>query len=129
VIYKLAADLTVFLHFLWIVFLLFGAFIGRKYRALKYLHIAGLCFAVIIQIFRWYCPLTHLEIWFRQKHDPSLTYRGSFLIHYVERIVYLELTPGTIFVLTAILIAVSAYLYKKGSKKNSKVANHMKYML
>jgi len=129
VLYKLAADFTVFIHFLWIIFLLFGAFIGRKSHAIKYLHITGLCFAVIIQIFGWYCPLTYLEVWLRQKHDPSLVYRGSFLIHYIERIVYLELTPGTIFVLTVILIAVSALLYMKGSKRNSEVANHMKHML
>jgi len=111
------------------MFLLLGAFIGRKFRAIKYLHIAGLCFAVIIQIFGWYCPLTHLEVWLRQRHDPFIMHRGSFLIHYIERIVYLELTPGTIFVLTVILIVVSAFLYTKGSKKTGEVANHMKHML
>jgi hypothetical protein len=111
------------------MFLLFGAFIGRRFRSIKYLHIAGLCFAVIMQIFGWYCPLTHLELWLRQRHDSLLTYRGSFLIYYVERIVYLELTPGTIFALTVILIVVSVFLYKKRSKKGSEVVNHMKHML
>ena len=113
-LHKFAADFTVFIHFLWITFLIFGAFIGRKVRAVKYLHISGLCFAVIIQIFGWYCPLTHLEVWLRERHDPSITYRGSFLIHYIEQIVYLELTPGTIFVLTVILIGASVLLYMKG---------------
>jgi hypothetical protein len=129
VLYKLAADITVLIHFLWIIFLLFGAFIGRKFRTIKYIHIAGLCFAVIMQICGWYCPLTHLEVWLRQRHDPSLMYHGSFLIHYIERIVYLELTPGIIFVLTVILIVVSAFLYRKGSRRNNEVANHIKHML
>ena len=118
-LYKLAADFIVTVHFLWVVFIIFGVFIGRKIRVLKLLHIAGLIFAVIIQIFGWYCPLTHLEVWLRQKHDPLLTYKGSFLIHYIEKIVYLELAPATIFVLTIILISVSAFVYMKESRKNT----------
>ena len=119
-IYKLAADFIVLIHFLWIMFLLFGAFIGKMFRAVKFIHIAGLIFAVIMQIVGWYCPLTHLEFWLRQKHDPLLTYRGSFIIHYMEKIVYLELTPGIIFVLTLILIFFSAFVYKKDKRRNRK---------
>jgi len=109
--YKLAADLVVLIHFLWIVFLIIGSFIGRKYRIVKIFHIAGLGFSVIMQIFGWYCPLTHLEIWLRQRHDPLLTYHGSFIIHYVEKIVYIQLSPVIIFVLTFILISISMYIY------------------
>ncbi len=116
--YKIAADFTVLIHFLWIVFLLLGAFIGKKYWTVKILHIAGLVFAVIIQIFGWYCPLTHLEVWLRQRHDPFLTYSGSFIIHYLEKLVYIELTPGIIFVLTLILISVSTFLYTKDKRIN-----------
>jgi len=103
------------------MFLLFGAFIGKRVRAVKFIHIVGLIFAVILQIFGWYCPLTHLEVWLRQKHDPLLTYRGSFIIHYMEKIVYLELTPGIIFVLTLILISVSAFVYMKDKRRNREV--------
>jgi hypothetical protein len=115
-LYKLAADFVVLIHFLWIVFLIFGAFPGRKYRIITIFHVAGLVFSVIMQIFGWYCPLTHLEIWLRQKHDPMLAYKGSYIIHYVEKIVYLQLSPVIIFVLTVILIGVTIYIYsiKKG---------------
>ena len=90
---------------------MFGAFIGKKHRAVKVFHIAGLGFAVVIQIFGWYCPLTYLEIWLRQRHDPLLTSSGSFIVYYMEKLIYIELTPGIIFVLTLILISISAYLY------------------
>jgi hypothetical protein len=109
--YRLAADFIVFIHFLWIVFLIFGAFIGKKYLPVKIFHIAGLGFAVIMQIFGWYCPLTHLEVWLRQRHDPLLTYSGSFIVYYMEKLIYIELTPVVIFVLTLILISISAYIY------------------
>jgi len=109
--YKLAADSVVLIHFLWIIFLIFGAFIGIRYRIVKIFHIAALGFAVIIQIFGWYCPLTYLEIWLRQGHDSLLTYSGSFIIHYVEKLIYIDLSPGIIFVLTVILISISTYIY------------------
>ncbi len=115
--YKLAADFVVLIHFLWIIFLIFGVFIGKKQRAVKVFHIAGLGFAVIIQIFGWYCPLTHLEIWLRQRHDPLLIYSGSFIVYYMEKLIYIELTAGIVFVLTLILISISAYLYSVRKEK------------
>lgn len=109
--YRLAADFVVIIHFIWILFLIFGAFIGRRYSAVKMFHIAGLGFAVTIQIFGWYCPLTHLEVWLRQRHDSSLSYSGSFIIHYIERLIYIELSPQIIFVLTMLLVVFSLYFY------------------
>lgn len=90
--FVLLADIIVFIHFLWIVFLIFGALWGRRHRIVKFIHIAGIIFALIIQIFDWYCPLTHLEVWLRKKQDPFLGYKeGSFIIHYVEKLIYIEL--------------------------------------
>lgn len=109
--YKVAADFVVFIHFLWIIFLMFGAFIGRKFLPIKIIHIAGLVFSVIMQIFGWYCPLTHLEIWLRGRHDTTLSYSGSFIVHYIEKIVYIELSTWIIFGFTLVLVGTSAYIY------------------
>jgi len=117
-LYRIAADITVLLHFLWILFLIFGAFIGRKYRWVKRVHISAIIFALVIQFFGWYCPFTHLEIWLRRMHDPSQSYSGSFIIHYVEKIVYINLSPKIILALTFILAFISAWLYfPRKSKK------------
>jgi uncharacterized membrane protein len=72
--------------------------------------------AVLLQISGWYCPLTYIEIWLREKHDPSITYKGSFIIHYVEKLVYIDLNREMIVVLTLMLVSVSAYLYLKRGK-------------
>lgn len=111
--YRLAADFVVIIHFIWILFLIFGAFVGRRCSIIKIFHVAGLGFAVTIQIFGWYCPLTHLEVWLRQRHDSSLSYSGSFIIHYIERLIYIELSPKIIFVLTILLVVSSLYFYIK----------------
>ncbi|MFQ6082983.1 MAG: hypothetical protein ACE5WD_06460 [Candidatus Aminicenantia bacterium] len=41
-LYKVSADLIVFIHFLWIIFLIGGAFIGRKYLWVMIVHLGGL---------------------------------------------------------------------------------------
>lgn len=114
-IYKILADAVVLVHFLWIVFLFFGAFWGVKNKVAKIFHLSGLGFALIIQIFDWYCPLTYLEVWLRSKHSPSLLYAGSFIIHYVEKVVYIDISRFVVFVFTILLCGLNAWLYfRKG---------------
>ena len=116
-VYKILADVVVLIHFLWIIFLFLGALWGVRNKAVRIFHLSGLAFAFIIQIFGWYCPLTYLEVWLRSGHDPSLTYTGSFIVHYVEQIVYIELSRSLIFVLTLVLCGLNLWLYWK--KKSS----------
>jgi hypothetical protein len=116
-LYKILADIVVLIHFLWIIFLFLGALWGIKNKAVRIFHLSGLAFAFIIQVFGWYCPLTYLEVWLRSGHDPSLTYTGSFIVHYVERIVYIELSRYLIFVLTLVLCGLNLRLYSR--KKRS----------
>jgi hypothetical protein len=120
-LYRIAADITVILHLLWIIFLITGAFVGRRVAWVKRIHIGGIVFAIVIQIFGWYCPLTHLEIRLRRMQDPSQSYTGSFIIHYIEKIVYINLNPKTIFVFTFFLAAVSLWLYLPGKFKKPRV--------
>jgi hypothetical protein len=111
--YKILADIVVLTHFLWIVFLFFGAFWGAKNKTVKVFHVVGLVFALIIQIFDWYCPLTHLEVWLRSKHAPTLTYTGSFIIHYVEMVVYIEVSRYWVLILTVFLCGLNIWIYLK----------------
>jgi len=105
--------MVVLIHFIWILFLFFGAFWGVKNRAVKIFHISGLAFAFIIQIFDWTCPLTHLEVWLRAQHHPNLTYAGSFIIHYIEKLVYIELSRSLILIFTIFLCGFNVWFYLK----------------
>jgi len=117
-IYKILADIVVVTHFLWILFLFFGAIWGVRNKAIMIFHLCGLAFALIIQIFDWYCPLTHLEIWLQSRHSPTLTYTGSFIIHYVEEIVYIELSRYLVLILTIFLCALNAWFYLRRKKRS-----------
>jgi hypothetical protein len=109
--YKILADIVVLIHFLWIIFLIFGALIGVKYKAVKIFHISGLVFAFILQIFDWYCPLTHLEVWLRAKHNPALSYTGSFIVYYLEKVIYLKVSEYLILILTLLLCGFNVWFY------------------
>ena len=105
------ADFTLLIHLLWILFLFFGAYFGARVRGLRILHLSGLAFALIIQVFGWYCPLTTLEVWLRSKHDPRLAYTGSYIIHYVEKIVYLDLSRALIVMGTVIVVGFNLWFH------------------
>jgi hypothetical protein len=109
--YKILADIVVLIHFVWIVFLFFGALWGIRNKWARIFHLSGLAFAFVIQIFDWYCPLTHLEVLLRSKHSPTVAYAGSFIIHYVEKIVYIEISRFLVLVFTILLCGLNAWLY------------------
>jgi len=115
--YGILADGVVLIHFLWILFLVFGALWGVKKRAVRIFHISGLVFAVVIQLFDWYCPLTHLEAWLRSMQNLTTAYPVSFIIYYVQKIVYIELSRSSIIVLTFLLCGFSAWLYLRKKKE------------
>ncbi len=121
-LYRVLADIVVLVHLLWIIFLIAGAYWGGKYRTVMTVHGAGLVFAVVSQIFGWYCPLTHIEVWLKEKQHPSLAYPGSFIAHYAEKLVYIEVAPVIVFALTLVLVCVNVCIYRNAFKKTGKEA-------
>ncbi len=110
-VYKILADIVVVVHFFWIVFIILGGLIGARRRAVGIAHISGLAFAFVIQVSGWYCPLTDLEVWLRSQQAPGLAYHGSFIVHYIEELVYIDVPRGAIIVLTVLLCAFNGWLY------------------
>ena len=131
-LYKILADLVVLVHFGWIVFVLWGfvltvcgsvsvyVFRTAKDRWRRFfnrwifrtIHLTGIVYVGILTIFGKLCPLTILENKLRGQYDPELTYPGSFVAHYIERIVYPEanflvfVIPTTIIALFSILMFI-----------------------
>ncbi len=114
---RLLADFVVVIHLFWILFLICGGIWGVRSKTVQVIHVSGLCFALMIQIVGWYCPLTHLEVWLRAHHDPSLSYSGSFIIYYMEKIIYIELSRSLIFLLSILLLILNAWIYLGLKKK------------
>ena len=113
-LYKIFADLIVVIHFAWILFMLVGAILtlsGFFYKrffdwwSFRILHLCGIIYVGLLAFLREYCPLTILENAVRAKYDLDLTYPGSFIVHYIEKLVYPDVNPSIILVPT-IFIAV-----------------------
>jgi hypothetical protein len=110
-IFKISADIVVFVHFSWILFLIFGVLIGFRIRWVMWVHLGGLVFSLVLQYTRALCPLTYLEVWLRNRHDPSLAYPGSFIAHYAEELVYLQVDKNQLFWLSAGFVVISVIAY------------------
>lgn len=117
-VYRILADIIVVIHFIWIVFMLVGfilTLIGFWWKRFfdkwlfRTLHLLGIVYVGLLAVLRQYCPLTILENALREKYDLGLTYPGSFIIHYLQRLVYPDIQPLMILIPTMI-IAIFAIL-------------------
>jgi hypothetical protein len=114
--YKILADTVVMVHFSWILFLIFGAFPGVRWKAVRIIHISGLSLAIVFQAFDWYCPLTDLEVWLRSRQDPYATYTGSFIVHYAEKLVYIDLPRWVILTATVMVVGLNTWIYLRKTR-------------
>ena len=113
-IYRVLADIFMVIHFAWIVFMLLGfALTVRAFFRpgffdrwlFRTIHFAGIVFVATLEILRLYCPLTLWENAMRRHYDPSHEYPGSFIIGYLERLIYPDVPP-VVVVIPTILIAL-----------------------
>lgn len=74
-------------HLLWIVAVIIGAVFTRGRPLWTGLHIAALIWGIVVELGPWPCPFTLAEQYFEARAGMQ-AYQGSFLLHYVDKIVY-----------------------------------------
>jgi len=85
--YSLLADLVVVIHFLFILFVIFGGLFVIRKKNWAWLHIPAALWGAIVEFTGWICPLTPVENWLRlQGGGPA--YTSGFIERYVVSIVY-----------------------------------------
>ena len=119
--YKLLADLIVVIHFVWITFMLLGfllilqAFFYKKaffdWFKFRIIHLIGIFYISLLSILGKYCPLTILENFLRSRYELNLVYPGSFIIHYLERLVYPAVNPLIIQIPTAFIAVFTILVF------------------
>ena len=85
--YEFAADLTLIVHFTFIIFVVFGALLFFVSTKIIYVHVPALIWGIYIELTHSVCPLTYLENWFLQKVNLT-TYSEGFIQNYLVPIVY-----------------------------------------
>ncbi len=110
-IYALAADAVVVIHLLFILLAVFGGLLVIWRRAMVFLHLPALIWAVWIVATHGICPLTPLENSLRELAG-EVGYRGGFIAHYLIPLIYPPgLTPAGQSALAAILSALNLLVY------------------
>jgi hypothetical protein len=111
VIYLLLADAVVVLHFAFIVFVALGAFTAYRWPKMAWAHIPSALWGAWIEITRGICPLTPIEVRFREMGGAE-GYTGSFIEHYLVPVMYPSgLTPAHQLVLGGLVVVVNLSAY------------------
>ena len=84
-VYSALAVFVLGLHALFILWVIFGAFVTRSRPVHRWLHIAALVWGIFTELFPWRCPLTLLENWLEAKAGVQ-PYQGGFLLHYMDKL-------------------------------------------
>jgi hypothetical protein len=108
--YSALATVVLVLHELFIVWVIFGAFFTRSRPLLRWLHILSLVWGILIEFLPWPCPLTLLENWLEAKAGVQ-PYQGGFLLHYLDRLVYPDISATALTVAGVIVCGINLAFY------------------
>ncbi|MDX2452818.1 DUF2784 domain-containing protein [Desulfosarcina sp.] len=119
----LAADIIVIVHLGFIVFVALGGILVIKWHKIAFLHLPCALWGVLIAFGGWICPLTPLEMHFRQLAGIA-GYDGGFIDHYVMPLVYpAGLTRGMQIAFGVIILAVNLFVYARVLVNRTKQGN------
>ena len=109
--YALGANLTLSIHFTFIVFVIFGALLLFASIRIAFIHIPSVIYGIYVEFSHSICPLTYLENWFLGKANMK-SYQSSFIEQYLIPIVYPNnLTTELQFYLGFLLIFSNIVIY------------------
>ena len=112
-IWRVAADAVLVLHFAFIAFALLGGLLVVRWPRLAWLHLPAAAWAAGIAFLGGICPLTPLENRLRSAGGEA-GYDGGFIEHYLEALIYPGwLTREIQVALGAIVIAINFFAYAR----------------
>ncbi|MFQ5723235.1 MAG: DUF2784 domain-containing protein [Terriglobia bacterium] len=109
-VYYILALAALTLHLLWIGWVLLGWLVTRHRPWLRGFHLASLVYAILIETVGFPCPLTYAEQFFRRRAGLT-SYEGSFLLHYLESLIYPDVSPALLTTVAVALCAAILALY------------------
>jgi len=109
--YEFLASLTLIIHFLFIIFVIFGGLLFFIKAWTLYFHIPAFIYGAYIEFTQTICPLTYLENYLLNKANLA-TYSISFIQNYLVPIIYpVNLTKDIQINLAIALIILNVVIY------------------
>lgn len=110
-LYRIAADLVVVVHALFVVFVVLGGLLVLRWPSLAWLHLPAAAWGAAIEFGGWVCPLTPLENSLRRAGGQA-GYGGGFVEHYLLPVLYPgDMGPASRLLLGALVVAVNLAVY------------------
>jgi len=111
-LYSALATCILFVHALFILWVIFGAFLARSRPIPRWLHMGSLVWAILTEVLPWPCPLTLLENWLERRAgiDP---YQDGFLLHYLDKLVYPDMPASVLTIAAVIVCGTNLALYAR----------------
>ena len=110
-LYGILADIVVWIHFAFVLFVVLGAITIIRWRRVLWLHLPAVFWAIWIELAVGICPLTPLENWLRNRAGQG-GYRGDFVEQYLMPVLYpTGLTRNLQIVLGFLVILINAGIY------------------
>ena len=108
--YSALAISVLFLHALYILWVVFGALLTRSRPILRWLHISSLVWGIMTELLPWRCPLTVLESWLERSAgvEPE---QGGFLLYYLDKLVYPDISSSMLTTAAVIVCALNLAYY------------------
>ena len=74
------------------------------------IHLAAMAYGLLVEVFYWYCPLTYLEQLLRERSGHG-SYEEPFIVHYLNRLIYLEVPQWSLILAALLVLATNLALY------------------
>jgi hypothetical protein len=117
--YRIAADLVLVIHLLFIGFVVGGAFLAWRWPRVIWVHLPAMVYGALVEFVGFTCPLTPLQNYLRRRGgEPG--YGGGFISHYLIQVIYPPgLTRGIqiglgLFVVLVAMVGYGGYLHRHG---------------
>ena len=115
--YGFLADLVMFLHFGFILLVVFGGLVALRWQRFALLHLPAVLWAIFLELKPGtLCPLTPLEQSLRLRAGES-AYRGGFIEHYLGPIIYPNMSMQDQYFLGIGLLVLTLVIYWRVYKK------------
>ena len=109
--YESLATFALIIHFLFIIFVIFGGLLFFIRAWTLYFHIPAFLYGVYVELTQSICPLTYLENYFLTKANLA-SYSTSFIQNYLYAIIYpINLTKEIQINLAIALLIINGIIY------------------
>ena len=111
-VYAVLATATLLIHALFVLWVAAGALLTRGRPGLGWIHIGSLFWGIFIEFMPGRCPLTILENWLESQAGVQ-PYQGGFLLHYLDALVYPNVSDTLLTVAGAAVCIFNLAVYAR----------------